>query len=62
MSGTSQRIVIDDTSPRVQYVGPWFLDDAGSQDNVGNFGASFQGSLHGVFGSAASFSFSFEGA
>ena len=62
MNSTPRRIVIDDTNPRVQYVGPWSLDDRHTRDRLGNFGEPFQGSLHGVVGSTASFSFSFEGA
>lgn len=61
-SSTPRRIVIDDTNSRIQYVGPWGLDTRHTQDGLGNFGDPFQGSVHGVVDSTASFSFTFEGA
>jgi len=52
-------ILVDDTDPRIQYSGPWFLD-RGSQDNLGNFGIPYQSTLHGI-NTDGSFSYDFRG-
>jgi len=52
-------IVVDDTDPAIEYVGPWF-QDTGSQDTVGSFGPAYLNSLHGT-NQLASLSFSFNG-
>ncbi|KAF9561078.1 hypothetical protein CPC08DRAFT_707651 [Agrocybe pediades] len=60
MSQSVRFIVVDDTNPDIQYVGPWFLDTTGSQDTDGNFGVPYLETLHGTT-SSASFSYSFTG-
>ena len=52
-------IILDDTSPSINYVGPWFLDQ-GSLDATGNFGPAYNHTLHGIKANG-SFSFSFHG-
>ena len=61
MSTTSapRLIIIDDVDPSIQYTGPWYPDQ-GSRDSVGNFGPSYQSTLHGV-NSNASLSYAFNG-
>ncbi|KAF8912183.1 hypothetical protein CPB84DRAFT_1820846 [Gymnopilus junonius] len=53
-------VVVDDTDPSIHYTGPWFADTSGSQDNIGNYGPSYQSTLHGTK-QDASFSFAFTG-
>ncbi|KAJ3567289.1 hypothetical protein NP233_g6455 [Leucocoprinus birnbaumii] len=45
---SSRRVVVDDTDDSIVYIGAWFLDASGSQDNVGNFGPPYMGTLHGI--------------
>ena len=61
MSTTSapRLIIVDDVDPSIQYTGPWYPDQ-GSRDSVGNFGPSYQSTLHGV-NSNASLSYAFNG-
>ena len=61
MSTTSapRLIIVDDVDPNIQYTGPWYPDQ-GSRDSAGNFGPSYQSTLHGV-NSNASLSFVFNG-
>lgn len=43
------QIVVDDTDNNIQYMGQgWFLDDTGSQDEVGAYGPTYLRSLHGT--------------
>jgi hypothetical protein len=54
--------MVDDTDPSIHYTGTgqgWFQDE-GSRDGVGNFGATYNHTLHGTK-SNGSFSFSFQG-
>jgi hypothetical protein len=51
---------VDDVDSQIQYTGPWFPDQGGSQDSVGNFGPPYQNTLHGT-NSSASLSFPFHG-
>jgi hypothetical protein len=62
MANGGRRVVIDDTHPSIVYSTnpPWFLDDTGTTDNVGNFGKSLNTTLHGTTANS-SFSFSFSG-
>ena len=61
MSTTSapRLIIVDDVDPNIQYTGPWYPDQ-GSRDSAGNFGPSYQSTLHGV-NSNASLSYAFNG-
>ena len=61
MSTTSatRHIIVDDVDSSIQYTGPWYPDQ-GSRDSVGNFGSSYQSTLHGV-NSNASLSYAFNG-
>ena len=61
MSTTSapRLIIVDDVDPNIQYTGPWYPDQ-GSRDSVGNFGPSYQSTLHGI-NSNASLSYAFNG-
>ena len=52
-------VLIDDTSPDIQYFGPWF-EVQNTQLNTGTFGPPFQNTLHGV-NVSANFSFPFSG-
>ena len=52
-------VLIDDTSPSIQYSGPWF-EVENTQFNTGTFGPPFQNTLHGV-NATANFSFPFSG-
>ena len=56
----SQRLIlVDDTSPDIQYYGPWF-EVQNTQLDTGNWGSPFENTLHGV-NVSASMSFSFSG-
>ena len=52
-------VLIDDTSPSIQYSGPWF-EVENTQISTGTFGPPFQNTLHGV-NATANFSFPFSG-
>ncbi|KJA13680.1 hypothetical protein HYPSUDRAFT_49679 [Hypholoma sublateritium FD-334 SS-4] len=56
---TSRWVVADDTDSAITYNGPWFADK-GSLDNIGNFGAPFLSTSHGI-NSTGSFSYAFNG-
>lgn len=54
-------VIVDDTDPGIQYVGPWYRG-SGQTDSFGNFGPPFQGTLHGVDGERlANVSYTFTG-
>jgi hypothetical protein len=55
----SRLVLIDDTNPSIQYVGPWF-EVNNTQNDIGTNGPPFQNTLHGV-NVTASFSFNFSG-
>ena len=57
---STRLIVVDDSDPQIQYSGSGWFRDSGSVDSVGNFGPTYQHSLHGT-NSSSSFSFSFHG-
>jgi len=54
-----RRVMVDDTDLGIQYMGSWFQAN-GQNDNIGNFGPPFQGTLHGV-NEDASLSYTFTG-
>ncbi|KAJ2926696.1 hypothetical protein H1R20_g10414, partial [Candolleomyces eurysporus] len=56
---TSRQVVIDDSDPRVQWTGDWFIRDSVGQ--VGRWSAPFLNTLHGFNGSSASLSFPYYG-
>ncbi|KJA24317.1 hypothetical protein HYPSUDRAFT_39089 [Hypholoma sublateritium FD-334 SS-4] len=56
---TSRWVVADDTDSAITYTGPWFADK-GSLDNIGNFGAPYLSTSHGI-NSTGSFSYIFTG-
>ncbi|KAF6761830.1 hypothetical protein DFP72DRAFT_842664 [Ephemerocybe angulata] len=53
-------IVVDDTDPQFSYNGPWQLTSGSKYDAQGNWGKTFNNSLHGL-GSSGSLSFTFKG-
>ncbi|PPR02068.1 hypothetical protein CVT24_011167 [Panaeolus cyanescens] len=57
---SARKVRVDDTNPSIQYTGPWFVDGTGSQDNRGNFGPTYNKTLHGTIENA-SLSFTFSG-
>ena len=56
----SRWVVADDTDTDITYTGPWFQDQ-GSQDTKGNFGPTYNSTLHGANANTASLSFAFNG-
>ncbi|KAH9484522.1 hypothetical protein JR316_0004004 [Psilocybe cubensis] len=54
-------VAVDDADSRIQYIGSGWFQDQGSQNDRGNFGASYKSTLHGTK-SNASLSFTFSGA
>lgn len=40
-------VIVDDTDPRIEYVGPWYNGSSQTND-FGDFGPLFQGTVHGV--------------
>ena len=60
MSNSNRAIIVDDSDPTIQYLGRTWFQDVASQDRIGNFGPTFQHTLHGTKANA-SFSFKFEG-
>jgi hypothetical protein len=61
MPSARRKVVLDDTDPRIQYAGDWISNANGTLDNNGNFGGTFQRTLHGLQGSSGSFELIFEG-
>ncbi|KAF4614875.1 hypothetical protein D9613_002561 [Agrocybe pediades] len=57
---SARLIVVDDTDSAINYVGPWFQDNSGSQDHNGNYGPTYLSTLHGTT-SSASLSYAFNG-
>ena len=57
---STRRVMVDDTSQDVNYIGGSWFADIGSQDSAGNFGPPFLSTLHGT-NSSASLSLSFSG-
>ena len=55
-----RQIVVDDSDPRIIYSSDFFVDNTGSQDAKGNFGATLNSSLHGT-NKSGSFQFPFFG-
>ncbi|TFK31633.1 hypothetical protein BDQ12DRAFT_693806, partial [Crucibulum laeve] len=55
-----RKVVVDDTDSSINYVGDGWFQDHGSTDNSGNFGPTYQHTLHGTK-SNASLSYSFSG-
>lgn len=53
-------IVLDDTDTRIKYTGQGWARDSGSQDDAGNFGASYLHTRHGT-NKNDSLAFSFNG-
>ncbi|KAF9560134.1 hypothetical protein CPC08DRAFT_637020, partial [Agrocybe pediades] len=53
-------VVVDDNDSSIFYSDSWFLDDTKQKDDVGNFGPTLQGTLHGT-NSNGTFTFSFSG-
>ncbi|KAG6905947.1 hypothetical protein DXG01_016749 [Tephrocybe rancida] len=58
--GSPRQVVIDDTNSQLHYSGQNWFRDLGSQDNVGNFGPTYQKTSHGTTGND-SISFPFVG-
>ncbi|KAG6904815.1 hypothetical protein DXG01_006988 [Tephrocybe rancida] len=58
--GSPRQVVIDDNDNQIHYFGQNWFQDQGSQDNVGNFGPTYQNTSHGTTGND-SVSFSFVG-
>ncbi len=56
---SSRWVVVDDTDSAITYTGSWFADQ-GSLDNVGNLGAPYLSTSHGIK-STGSFSYIFTG-
>ncbi|KAF9561140.1 hypothetical protein CPC08DRAFT_635839, partial [Agrocybe pediades] len=57
---STRLVVVDDTDSAINYVGPWFQDNSGSQDHVGNYGPAYLSTLHGTT-SSATLSYAFNG-
>lgn len=58
---TPRNVIVDDADSRIQYSNSaWFLDQSGSLDTIGNFGPSYEKTLHGT-NIGSSFSFHFTG-
>ncbi|TFK31634.1 hypothetical protein BDQ12DRAFT_105831 [Crucibulum laeve] len=55
-----RKVVVDDTDRNINYVGDGWFQDHGSTDSSGNFGPTYQHTLHGTK-SNASLSYSFSG-
>ncbi|KAF8159324.1 hypothetical protein B0H34DRAFT_703013 [Crassisporium funariophilum] len=53
-------IALDDRSDKIQYRGPWVLNDGIDHDTRGNFGPTFRGTLHAA-SADASLSYAFTG-
>ncbi|KAF9053161.1 hypothetical protein BJ165DRAFT_1445948 [Panaeolus papilionaceus] len=58
--GNTRMILVDDTSPLIQYDGAWFTDTTGSQDTQGNYGPVFNKTLHRTVANTT-FSFAYTG-
>jgi hypothetical protein len=58
-----RRVVIDDTSPRINYGGSsWSFDNTGVLNSLTVNGPPYNGTMHGTRQNETSFSFTFEGA
>lgn len=53
-------VAVDDTDSSIKYTGSGWFQDQGSQNNAGNFGASYRSTLHGTQ-TNASLTFNFSG-
>ncbi|KAK7060935.1 hypothetical protein VNI00_000668 [Paramarasmius palmivorus] len=57
-----RRVVIDDTSPRINYGGSsWSFDNTGALNSLTVNGPPYNGTMHGTRQNETSFSFTFEG-
>lgn len=54
-------VVLDDTDPQIRYDGEWAATNGANYDAEGNFGPTYNNTLHGA-SSAAGLSFSYKGA
>lgn len=61
MSVAPTWVVVDDTDPQIIYEGPWTATNGVNYDALGNYGRTYNNSLHGVR-EQGSMSFSFNGA
>ncbi|KDR81286.1 hypothetical protein GALMADRAFT_153511 [Galerina marginata CBS 339.88] len=59
MSTPTRWVIVDDTDSKIQYSGAWF-QARGTLDNLGNFGAPFLGTSHGI-NANGSLSYTFSG-
>ncbi|KAG6812612.1 hypothetical protein H0H92_001831 [Tricholoma furcatifolium] len=57
----SRQVVVDDSDSQIQYSGEGWFADQGSENDVGNFGPTYENTLHGTKENGDSFSFSFSG-
>ncbi|KAG6826442.1 hypothetical protein H0H92_015769 [Tricholoma furcatifolium] len=44
----SRQVVVDDSDSQLQYSGQGWFADQGSEDNVGNYGPTYENTLHGT--------------
>ncbi|KAJ2928523.1 hypothetical protein H1R20_g8570, partial [Candolleomyces eurysporus] len=58
---STRRILVDDASAQIQYSGNWTVNSQGIQDKIGDFGPTFQRTLHGTPQPSGNLSFIFEG-
>ncbi|KAG6840515.1 hypothetical protein C0991_006275 [Blastosporella zonata] len=61
MSLAAQTFVVDDSNPRIKYVGEGWYEAGPTPFNVGNFGPPYNGTSQATHQAAASLSFQFEG-
>ncbi|KAJ2917054.1 hypothetical protein MD484_g3365, partial [Candolleomyces efflorescens] len=58
---STRRILVDDTSAQILYSADWTVNSQGIQSEVGDFGSTFQQTLHGTPHPFGNLSFTFEG-